>query len=262
MRGAIVLSALSLLFLPVPGHAAGPLPVRMTVPGFTVRELPVELTNINNLEYAPDGRLFAVGYDGRIHILTDTNGDGLEDTSKEFYAPKATDLRAPVGMAIAPEGIYVASKGRISLLRDPNNDGVADSCEMVVGGWPELFVAVDSLGVAVDKDNNLYYGRGCHDFTNPLQIDKKTGKAGYSLKQETGTIINEADRNAGLQIGAVERDAAPLHQGTGTEAVEVDLGSCRIRLRGCDLHDHARAIACGSWKKIRNEDGGADSVGA
>ena len=189
MNRAFTLLALCLMVVAGPAGAATPLPVRMLVPGFTVRELPVELTNLNNLEYAPDGRLFAVGYDGRIHALTDTNGDGLEDASKEFYAPKATDLRAPVGMAIAPEGIYVASKGRISLLRDKDNDGVADSCEMVVGGWPELFVAVDSLGVAIDKDNNLYYGRGCHDFTNPLQIDKRTGKAGYSLKQETGTIM-------------------------------------------------------------------------
>jgi hypothetical protein len=41
-------------------------PVQLLVPGFSVRELPVRLTNINNLEYLPDGRLLAVGYDGRL----------------------------------------------------------------------------------------------------------------------------------------------------------------------------------------------------
>ena len=35
--------------------------VQMVVPGFTVQELPVQLPNINNLRFAPDGRLFALG---------------------------------------------------------------------------------------------------------------------------------------------------------------------------------------------------------
>ncbi len=54
------------------------------VPGFVVRELPVRLSNQNNVEYAPDGRLFAAGYDGRVHLLRDTDGDGLEDTATTF----------------------------------------------------------------------------------------------------------------------------------------------------------------------------------
>ena len=54
--------------------------VHMLVPGFTVRELPVRLSNLNNLRFAPDGRLFALGYDGRVHVLRDTNGDGLEES--------------------------------------------------------------------------------------------------------------------------------------------------------------------------------------
>src|SRR5216117_1852500 len=73
-----------------------PLPVHMLVPGFTVRELPVNLTNINNLEYASDGRLFAVAYDGRVHVLTDTDNDGLEDASKVYYSGKPGEIRAPV----------------------------------------------------------------------------------------------------------------------------------------------------------------------
>jgi len=54
--------------------------VHMLVPGFTVREFPVRLSNLNSLRFAPDGRLFALGYDGRIRVFRDTNGDGLEDT--------------------------------------------------------------------------------------------------------------------------------------------------------------------------------------
>src|SRR3954469_13256411 len=166
-----------------------PLPVHMLVPGFTVRELPVQLTNVNNLEYAPDGRLFAVGYDGRVHVLADTDNDGLEDSSKVYFSGKPGEIRAPVGMCITPEGIYIPSKGRISLMKDTNHDGLADVGEMVVGGWKELFVAVDSLGVAVDKEGNLYYGRGCMNFTDPMQTDKKTGQTAWNRQQEEGTIM-------------------------------------------------------------------------
>ena len=51
------------------------------MPGLIVRELPVKLTSQNNVEHAPDGRLFAAGYDGRFQLLRDTDGNGLEDTA-------------------------------------------------------------------------------------------------------------------------------------------------------------------------------------
>jgi hypothetical protein len=59
--------------------------VQMLRPGFTVRELPVDLTNINNLRYRPDGKLVALAYNGDIHLLSDTNGDGLEDRAERFW---------------------------------------------------------------------------------------------------------------------------------------------------------------------------------
>src|SRR5438876_647893 len=73
----------------------------MLVPGFTVQELPIRLSNLNNLRFAPDGRLFALAYDGRIHVLRDTNGDGLEDKDELFW-DKPT-LSVPVGMALGPK---------------------------------------------------------------------------------------------------------------------------------------------------------------
>ena len=81
-------------FPPTPPEAG----ITMLVPGFTVRELPVKLTNLNNLEYAADGRLFAGGYDGRFHVLRDTDGDGLEDKVDTFAA--ATNENYPLGMAV------------------------------------------------------------------------------------------------------------------------------------------------------------------
>ena len=87
-------------FPPTPPEAG----ITMLVPGFTVRELPVKLTNLNNLEYAPDGRLFAGGYDGRFHVLRDTNGDGLED-KVDTFAP-ATNENYPLGMAVKEGALY------------------------------------------------------------------------------------------------------------------------------------------------------------
>ena len=61
----------------LPGVVSNLPPVQMLVPGFSVRELPVQLRNINNLVYAPDGRLFALGYDGNVYQLKDSDGDVL-----------------------------------------------------------------------------------------------------------------------------------------------------------------------------------------
>jgi putative heme-binding domain-containing protein len=161
----------------------------MLVPGFTVRELPVKITNINDVLYAPDGRLFAAGYDGRIHVLRDTDNDGLEDKVEEFwYQPT---VRTPLGMALAPEGLYVVANSKLVLLKDTDNDGRADHEEVVVSDWIKddgiTGGGVDALGIAIDRDNNLYFGLGCANFANPYRMHE--GKARYDIKSERGTIL-------------------------------------------------------------------------
>src|SRR5712671_1392146 len=108
--------------------------VWMLAPGFTARELPVKLSNVNNLRFAPDGGLTALGYDGRVHILRDTDGDGLEDKVSVFW-DKPT-LSVPVGMAWSKDGLYVSSHSKVSLFRDTDGDGKADVEEVVASGWP------------------------------------------------------------------------------------------------------------------------------
>src|SRR5438105_4803966 len=95
--------------------------VQMLVPGFAVRELPLELNNINNLVYGPDGRLFALCYDGNVFQLKDTDGDGLEDTATIFFDNKNNDILPSIGIAWGSGGLYVASQGRIIRLRDLGN---------------------------------------------------------------------------------------------------------------------------------------------
>ena len=172
---------------------ADPPPVQVLVPGFTVRQLPLDLPNINNIRYRPDGKLVALAYNGDIYLLSDSKKTGLEDKAELFWESKGA-LRGPIGMALTPpgysrgEGVFVASKGKISLIVDTDGDGKADKEIIVASGWKEIPQAVDAIGVALDKDGNLYFGLGTADYTNPYLIDK-SGLGHYDLKSERGTIL-------------------------------------------------------------------------
>ena len=108
LRGAALLEKPAVVVRDIP-------PVQMLVPGFTVRELPVQLRNLNNLVYAPDGRLFALGYDGNVYQLTDTDGDGLEDQATLFFNNDRGEIPPSIGMAWGPRGLYIAypSSGQV-----------------------------------------------------------------------------------------------------------------------------------------------------
>jgi putative heme-binding domain-containing protein len=172
---------------------ANPPAVQMFVPGFTVRPIPVDLPNINNVRYRADGKLVALAYDGTIYLLSDTNGDGLEDRVERFWNNNGR-LRSPIGMAVTPpgyrhgNGLFVASMGKLSLVVDTDGDDRADREIVVAEGWKPLEHGVDALGVVLDRDGNIYFGLGTADYTNAYQIDK-SGKAHYDLKSERGTIL-------------------------------------------------------------------------
>ena len=167
--------------------------VQMFVPGFTAEELPLQLRNLTGLRYRHDGKLVALGYDGRIHLAEDTDGDGREDSAKVFW--DKSSLRGPIGMALLPkddargDGVCVASKGKISLILDKDRDGVADKEIIVAQGWPEITQNVDAIGLAVDpKDGSIYFGLGTANYANGYLVDAATGKAGYTTSLQNGTI--------------------------------------------------------------------------
>ncbi len=171
-----------------------PPPVQILVPGFMVKQLPVELTNVNNLKYRADGALVALCYNGDIWILTDTDKDGIEDKATLFWESKGK-LRGSIGMDLTPpgykhgNGVFVASKGKVSLIVDTDGDGKGDKEIVVADGWKEIFQSVDAIGVALDpKDGSLYFGRGTANFANGYLIEKD-GKAHYDVNGEYGTII-------------------------------------------------------------------------
>ncbi|MBA3480308.1 MAG: hypothetical protein H0T51_00700, partial [Pirellulales bacterium] len=186
--------------LPRPGsipRVKSPPPVQVHVPGFTVRELPVELPNVNNVLYREDGTLVALGYDGDIHLLADSDGDGLEDRHSLFWKNEG-QLRAPIGMALTPpgyergRGVLVAAKSKCVLIVDADGDDRADEEVIVADGWTELPHGVDALGVAFDpRDHAVYFGLGVTNFTNAYLVEAG-GPAKYRLDGERGTILRVA----------------------------------------------------------------------
>lgn len=183
--------ALHALLLGAKGHALetvkDPPVVQMLVPGFTVYELPLKIGNLDNVRYRHDGKLVGLGYDGRIHLLTDTDGDGLEDRTEFFWEERT--LRAPIGMDLRTNDVFVASKGKVSVIVDTNGDGRGDEEKVIASGWTELPHGVDTLGLAIHpKDGSVYFGLGCANFVDPYLIDKATGKSQYRLDSIRGTI--------------------------------------------------------------------------
>ena len=190
--------------LPVPRAVGGkplvrverPPPVQMLVPGFSVKVLPVDLPNINNVLYGPDGKLIALGYDGVVWLLSDGDGDGIEDRADVFWDGKGT-LRGPIGMALTPpgcphgRGVIVAAKGKCSIIADRDGDGKADGEVVIADGWTELAHGVDALGVAVHPaDRSIYFGIGTRDFTDAYGLGKDATP--YRLDSERGTILRIA----------------------------------------------------------------------
>jgi putative heme-binding domain-containing protein len=173
-----------------------PPPFQVLVPGFEVVELPIDLKNVNTLKRRPDGTLFAVGYDGAIHILSDADGDGLEETAKMFWDGRGSII-APLDAALTPpgyklgDGLFIPCGEKLVLVVDMNGDGEADREIVVAEGWPARTVAVDVMGVALGPDGSVYLGTGCQKYQDAYQIDG-AGIAHYDLKSERGTILKIA----------------------------------------------------------------------
>ncbi len=173
-------------------HVPNPPQIQMLQSGFEVQELPLELTNINNVRYRHDGKLVTLGYNGDIHLLSDSDGDGLEDQATVFWK-NAGSLRGPIGMVLTPPnyhlgvGVFVASKGKVSLILDENSDGIAEREMIVASGWEEIPQNVDAVGLALGPDGSLYFGLGTANFANGYLVDEQ-GQAHYDLNSDRGTV--------------------------------------------------------------------------
>lgn len=181
---------------------------QMLVPGFTVRELPADLTNINNVEFSADGRLFAAGYDGRLHLLADTDGDGLEDHVTTFLDEKSEDY--PLGIAVRGKSLYVVRRHRVAKHDDTDGDGIPDQVE-TAAEWEDASVpkafqdarrVSGGLGLAIGSDGSVYTSTGSLNTFNAYMLEGADGKpvkpesvgdqrvkSLYDLQQTAGTVM-------------------------------------------------------------------------
>ncbi|HLY08651.1 MAG TPA: heme-binding protein, partial [Planctomycetota bacterium] len=170
--------------------------IRMFLPGIEVRELPVTLTNLNNLEYAEDGRLFAGGYDGRLHVLRDTDADRLEDQVTTFYDRTSDDY--PLGMVVTKEALYVMRRHAVMRHVDTDGDGVPDREEVAAEGWQDADVdrnalmthrrVDDALGLAIGPDGSYYVSIGAANYGNAYLVSKD-GQAHLDLTKKRGCVL-------------------------------------------------------------------------
>ena len=94
----------------------------------------------------------------RIRIIEDTDGDGKADRFRTFYEGTEHTMSIRRG----PDNwIYVATRARVFRIRDTDNDDVADDKQTLVyldtkGNYPHNGLS----GLALDSENNLYFGMG------------------------------------------------------------------------------------------------------
>lgn len=163
------------------------------LPGIKAEPLPVDLPNCNNLLYRHDGKLVALGYRGDIYLLSDTDGDGAEDTVEVFWESEGR-ITGQIGMDLAPKGsphgnaVFIAAKGKILMLADQDGDDRAEIVQTLAEGWPPARAGVDVTGLAYDdRDGSVWFGLGVRLYNDAYEL-AETGVAQNNLSSERGAI--------------------------------------------------------------------------
>ena len=199
-----------------------PPPVQVLVPGFTARELPVDLTNINNVRYRADGKLVALAYNGNIYLLSDTRRRRPGGHGRAVLGEQGPRCGRPIGMALTPpgyprgDGVFVASKGKVSLIVDTDGDGKADKEIVVADGLEgDCPHGVDALGVALDRATAASTSAsGTHELHQRLPASTRTARPRYDLNERAR---HDPEGRARLHVARDRRHRHPLPRRPGVQ---------------------------------------------
>lgn len=208
--------------------------VQMLVPGFRVDELPVKVSNLNNIEYAPDGRLFAGGYDGRFHLLTDRDGDGVEDMLDTFSSETSDNY--PVGMVVKDGMLHALLADEIVRFRDTNGDGVPDKRETVVKGWDDPTLQNDPLLMHRRVDSAMAIAEGPDDSWYITMGSANPGN-GYWQKAEGDVWAPDAVKTGPPAYSPDKRRGCLLHISKNGNVEQLASGLRYIMSLQWDQHD-------------------------
>lgn len=114
--------------------------------------------NPTAVRFAADGTLFVANFNGQIFTVHDTDGDGLEDTTRLFADVRKDGLRAPTSLAIRGGEVFVGTTQEIRVYQDADGDGAADRSRTFFKGFPWSEHAFDwTLGLTFDRQGRLYF---------------------------------------------------------------------------------------------------------
>ena len=148
----------------VPPSAVVPLrdasPELKVPPGFSIRAyLPQGLFFPTSIAFDSNDRLFVATVNGDVHVVEDTDGDGVGDEIRLYVHKDELAL----GLAISDDdrSVYISGGGQVLRVDDIDGDGRADSTSQIIEGLPSfIYDSHSNNGLAIGPDGRLYITLG------------------------------------------------------------------------------------------------------
>lgn len=147
-------------FPPLPPFPPLAEPVKIeTTPGFDSTRLPLSDEIMpTGLAWREDGTLVVTSLKGRVWLVRDSDGDGLEDQLQPF----SDELAAPFGAVAEGDHIDVVNKFALLRLYDRDGDGRAEETVTLASGWGHTADYHDwTIGLPRDAEGAYWIATAC-----------------------------------------------------------------------------------------------------